>query len=92
MASKVITEGEILEKVVSPKMADLTPSVARSLLSFKFDKQTTACIRQLLRKNNRGAISAEERLALERYLRVGQLLDLLHAKVRCSLQAAGNSH
>lgn len=92
MTSKTITEAGILKKVVAPQVADLTPDVAHSLLSFKFDARTTKHIRQLLQKNNRGTISAQERIALEKYLRVGQLLDLLHAKARLSLQEAGNSH
>ena len=52
---------------------------------------TTKRIRQLLQKNNRGTISAAERLTLEKYLRVGQLLDLLHAKAKLSLHQNGDS-
>ena len=86
-----ITEADILEKVVSPNVAGLTPEAARSFLEFKFDAKTTKRIRQLLRKNNRGTISAAERITLEKYLRVGQFLDLLHAKAKLSLQDAGPS-
>src|ERR1700687_360764 len=69
-----LTESDILEKIVDPSRADLTPDAARSLLALKFDRKTTSAIRKLLRKNNQGAITAEERLALEKYLRVGQFL------------------
>jgi hypothetical protein len=48
-------------------------------------------MRQLPRKNNRGTISAEERVALERYLRVGRLLDLLHANARLPPQGASGA-
>ncbi len=85
-----ITEVDILEKVVCPKLADLSAEAARSFLRFRFDPVTTRRIRQLLRKNNRGTISAEERITLEKYLRVGQFLDLLQAKARLSLQANGH--
>src|SRR5438094_457490 len=47
----------------------------------------TRC-RNQLRQNNRGTISAVERVTLERYLRVGQMIDLLHAKARVSLKGA----
>jgi hypothetical protein len=43
-------------------------------------------MRGLLQKNNRGTITGEERVVLERYLRVGRFLDLLQAKARVSLQ------
>ena len=77
-----ISEAEILAKVVAPAKAGLNLEAARSFLDFKFDAATTKRIRQLLAKNNRGTISASERLVLDKYLRVGQLLDLLHAKAK----------
>ena len=45
----------------------------------------------MLRKNNRGTISGDERMILEKYLRVGYLIDLLQidllqAKARLSLK------
>jgi hypothetical protein len=92
VSTTTITEADILEKVVSPRDADLNREAARSFLGFKFDSGTTRHIRQLLRKNNRGSISAEERIVLEKYLRVGQLIDLLHAKARLSLRENGASH
>ena len=86
-----ITEAGILEKVVAPAVGNLTPEAARALLSLRFDRATTQTIRTLLRQNNRGTITAADRLALEKYLRVGQLLDLLHAKARVSLRDQGES-
>ena len=88
----IITDADILEEVVVPDMANLSPEAARSLLGFKFTKQATQRIRQLLRKNNQGTISATERVTLERFLRVGQLLDLVQAKARLSLQRAAEAH
>jgi hypothetical protein len=48
-------------------------------------------MRLLLRKNNRGAITAGERVALERYLRVGRFLNLLQAKARLSLRGSSDA-
>lgn len=87
----VKTEAEILERVVSPGVPDLTPEAARSLLDFKFDEATTKRIRLLLQKNNRGTISVNERTTLQSFLRVGQFLDLIHAKARLSLVGARSS-
>jgi hypothetical protein len=83
-----ITEAAILEKIVAPHSA-FSPDVARELLAFKFDRDATALMRRLLQQNNRGTISAQDRLTLEKYLRVGQFLDLLHAKARLSLRKNG---
>ncbi len=85
-----ITEAAILERVVAPKVPGLSEEAARGLLSFKFDRGTTQKIRTLLQKNNRGTITAEDRLTLENYLRVGQFLDLVHAKARLSLRKNGS--
>jgi hypothetical protein len=83
-----ITEADILAEIIDPDHAGLNSEAARSFLDFKFSKEANKRIRQLLRKNNRGAITAAERAALEKYLRVGQFLDLLQAKARLSLQEA----
>lgn len=86
-----VSEADILAKVVAPKKAGLSAEAARTFLDFKFDAVTTKRIRRLLQKNNRGTISAAERVTLENFLRVGQFIDLLHAKAKLSLQQDGGS-
>jgi hypothetical protein len=87
-----ITEADILEKIVAPHQGNMDPQAAWAILQLRFDGTTTKQIRNLLRKNNRGAISAPERLMLEKFLRVGKLVDLLHAKAHLSLrQSVGAS-
>jgi hypothetical protein len=82
-----ITEADILAEIIGPDHADLSPQAARSLLQLKFGKVSKNRIQQLLKKNNRGTITADERATLEKYLRVGRFLDLLQTKARLSLQA-----
>ncbi|MBM4073509.1 MAG: hypothetical protein FJ271_31990 [Planctomycetes bacterium] len=89
MRETSITEAGILERVVQPQSASFTPEAAKCLLEFRFDAPTKRRIRFLLQRNNRGTISASQRLALEKYLRVGQFLDLLHAKAHLSLKKNG---
>lgn len=86
-----MSEADILEHVVSPVQGGLPAEAARAILELQFDKGATKRIRQLLQKNNRGTISAEERVTLEKFLRVGKFIDLLHAKARLSLKEAGHS-
>ena len=80
-----VTERDILDRVLSDGNGALSPEGAKALLTLRFPAADTRRIRSLLRKNNAGKITAEERLALEKYLRIGQFLDLLHAKARGSL-------
>jgi hypothetical protein len=86
MSRDPITEADILAQVIAPDQSDLSPEAAKALLRLKFNRQATAQIRRLLAKNNKGIINAAERIALEKYLRVGQLLDLLRAKAQLSLR------
>ena len=85
------TESDILHRLVFPFDRDLDPPAARSLLRIRFDRQATKQINQLLRKNQRGTISAEERMVLEKYLRMGKFIDVLQAKARKALREAGLS-
>jgi hypothetical protein len=78
-----MSEGDILDHVISPVEGGMDPNGARAILKLKFDKDATRRIRHLLQKNNRGAISAEERIELERFLRVGKFIDLIQANARC---------
>lgn len=83
-----VSESDILDDVLSRALADLHPDAARSLLGFRFEPKTIKQIQRLLQKNNRGTISAEERITLEKYLRVGQFLDLLHATATAVMRGA----
>ena len=85
MRATPITEDDILERIVSADGPLLSAEAARSFLRLKFPAKDMARIRQLLRKNNAGTIDAEERIALEKYMRVGRFLDLLHARARVAL-------
>lgn len=87
--SSVISDADVLKHVFSPVERGLHPDAARAILDLKFDTEATKLIRQLLQKNNRGTISADERITLEKFLRVGKFIDLLHAKARLSLKEAG---
>ena len=84
-----LSEADILEEVIAPMMDDLTPESARSLLRLKFSAATTKKIRKLLQLNNRGDITADDRLLLEKYLRVGRMLDVIQARAQLFLMKDG---
>ena len=83
------TDSDILQSLVFPFDENLDPQAARLLLRIRFDRSATKHINQLLRKNQRGVISAEERLVLDKYIRVGKFIDVLQAKARQASKKAG---
>jgi hypothetical protein len=85
-----MNEADILDDVIDSGRGVLNPEAARFLLKLKFSRKASERIRRLLQKNNRGTLQAHESALLERYLRVGQLLDLLQAKAKLALnESAG---
>jgi hypothetical protein len=81
-----LTEADILADVVAPDDPSLSQEFARAVLSVRFSDKAIKRIRGLLRKNNAGTITPGEKAELEKYLRVGQFIDLMQAKARLSLQ------
>ena len=79
------TESAILEQVIEPGFAGMSPETAHALLRFRFNAAAAARINELAEKNRKGTIEPAERALLERYQRVGNFLNLVHAKARCAL-------
>lgn len=86
-ASGPITATEILGEVVEPNDPTFERDFAQMLLKLRLKDGAQERIRELLRRNNAGELDAGEKASLEKYLLVGQLLDLLQAKARASLAA-----
>jgi hypothetical protein len=91
MNGNAITEADILSDIVAPDRPGLSEEAARSILSLRFSEGARERIRKLLEANNKGSIAAAEKSELDKYLRVGQFLDLLQAKARVSLAESGQS-
>ena len=81
-----ITEFEILTDVISPKRADLPRDVASYMLDWKFSAKSVTKMNKLAARNSQGKITEAEREELERFLRVGSLINLAQAKARHSLR------
>lgn len=87
----IITEADILSEVIAFSAGDLAPEVAKSLLKWKFTHRAVSRMNRLAERNRRGAITDIEREELERYLRVGSLVNLVQARARLSLRRASKS-
>jgi hypothetical protein len=89
--SPAITEADILSEVVAPDQAGISPEFAQAILDLNFTDKANKQIRKLLDKNNKGTIDETERALLDKYLRVGQFLDLMQAKARLSLDQSATT-
>lgn len=85
-AASPVTEADILDDLVGPDQPGLNTEAAEAILAMNFSERIRKRIERLLEANNRGDIKASDRAELEKYLRVGQFVDLLKAKARLSLQ------
>jgi hypothetical protein len=84
-SSSIITEADILAEIVAPDQSGMSPDFAHAISELHFTDRAKKRIQKLLDKNNKGTINQNERVELDRYLRVGQFLDLIQAKARLSL-------
>ena len=85
-----LTEAEIFGRIVQPEDGNLPQEISQLILNLRFEAEDVTHMNQLAEKNNQGALSETERQEMERYLRVGSFLNLLHAKARRSLQNSSN--
>ncbi len=85
------SESEILADIIAPEQGDLTAEVAQAVLRWKFTDRALSRMNELAQSNSKGTITAQERQQLEKYLRVGNLINIVQAKARLSLKSAGHS-
>lgn len=78
-------DADILTDVVAPNDATLDPPIARALLRWQFSPTAVSRMHELADKNRRDALTPEERAQFDSFLRIGQFLNLVHAKARLSL-------
>jgi hypothetical protein len=86
---RVITttaEAAIWERVMGPEKNGLSAAAARAILKLGFSDEDKDRMHELARKNREGALSEREKEEFEAYVKVGDLLSLLHLKARRSLK------
>ncbi len=65
-----------------PEKNGLSAACARALLELRFSDRDKARMSELASKNNEGLLSESEREELEGYVKVGDVLSLLHLKAK----------
>ncbi len=85
--SDTMTETDVLDQLVAAEQPGLTPEAARGLLSLRFNADAVRRMNELAEKNRQGTLTEAERVALEKYRRVGHFLNIVQAKARVCLAA-----
>jgi hypothetical protein len=89
MSSQVVTpntEAAILARIIQADERELTPDVARYLLSMKLTSGDADRVNDLSAKARAGSLTEAETQELDSYLHIGFLLGVLQAKARGLLQ------
>ncbi|MCI0380777.1 MAG: hypothetical protein L0215_24605 [Gemmataceae bacterium] len=80
--SNAITEADILKEIIDPELGDFPSELAKLVLRLRFSPAAKERLNELAEKNRRGILSSAETSLLEKYLRVGNFLNLVQAKAR----------
>jgi len=85
MGSKAIpakTESAILARIIQSEERELTPEIARYLLSMKLTESDEDRVNELSEKARAGELTPEETHELEGYIHIGFLLGVMQSKAR----------
>ncbi|HEV3117003.1 MAG TPA: hypothetical protein VGY58_08130 [Gemmataceae bacterium] len=81
-----MTEFAIFARVLSNHKADMSPPLARYVLTLGFSADEQARMDDLAVRNQDGRLTPDEHEELMSYVRAGHLLALLHSKARKALK------
>jgi hypothetical protein len=81
----MISRSGILERVIGATRGDLSPDLARLVLSLDFPATDHARYSDLAARAQEDALTDEEKAELDDYLSVNDFLIILQAKARASL-------
>lgn len=88
-ASKPTSVGtEILDQLAKVDARSLSPATARELLDVNFLPAARARIEVLMARSGEGRLTDAEQEELDEYLRVADLVAVLHSKARQALKAS----
>jgi hypothetical protein len=81
----MLTEQDILERVIDPKRGGLSPQLAKEILSLEFPPADHAKVAELSAKAQKGTLTESENSLLQSYLNVNDFLIFMKARARISL-------
>ncbi|HEV3006831.1 MAG TPA: hypothetical protein VGX78_20340 [Pirellulales bacterium] len=88
MASATLDPKELamLKRLVGPSLGNLTTEAARAILTINFSDGDRERVRELSEKARQGTLSHVEQAELDCFVRVEQIIGLMHSKARTSLK------
>jgi uncharacterized protein YnzC (UPF0291/DUF896 family) len=81
------SEATLLDGLLEPFGACLTPEVAQKLVNLQANETVLARVEELADKCNEGTLTHDERAEYESYVQVNHVMTMLKAKARKFLQA-----
>ncbi len=84
-----MTSAAVLSRALRSKGGDVPPDGARFILGLGFDDEDKARMLELLAKNQRGGLTAEEREDLESFVEADNTLSILKAQAMLARKKAG---
>ena len=82
---------EIVSRVVRPKAKVLSAEAANQFLEWQFSDKDRERVAELLEKKREAALSQTEANELNTYTILGDMLNIMHAQARLSLQQAAST-
>jgi hypothetical protein len=79
-------EAQIWTRLIEPGNGIFPKAAAQEILAFNFTDSEKARMHDLAVRNGQGKLSATEKEQLKSYIRVANVLALLHAKAKRSLK------
>lgn len=79
-------EGKIWTRLIQPGNGTFRKAAAQAILAVNFTDAEKARMHDLAERNGAGKLSPSEKAELEGYIRVANVLALLHARARRSLK------
>ena len=85
---KHAAQSGILERIIDPDGATLSPDAARALLDLAFKPQDVRRLAELSEKAQLGTLAADEADELDDYVHLSHFLAIVKSKARRSLKAS----
>lgn len=92
MSSRIVaqnTEAAILTRVIEADEFEITPDVARYLLSMQLPDADRERVDELSAKARSGSLTQTEEAELDSYLHIGSLLGVMQSRARRRLKKTG---
>jgi hypothetical protein len=80
------TEVAVFGRLLNNAKGEMSPELARYVLTLGFNDTDQARMRDLAARNQQGSLPADEQEELLSYVKAGHLLALLHSKARKALK------